>query len=56
MARHELRKVSQSTYILAAVLCGKPQVHPLIASYNDDGTQTASEPWARTLRTLDLID
>ena len=24
MARHELRKVSQSTYILAAVLCGKP--------------------------------
>ena len=32
------------------------QVHPLVACYNDDGSQTASDPWARTLHTLDLTD
>ena len=32
------------------------QVHPLIARYDDEGSQAASEPWTRILRTLDLID
>ena len=32
------------------------QVHPLIARYNDDGTQTPSEPWTQTLHALDLND
>jgi len=32
------------------------QVLPLAAGYGEDGQQMQSDPWLRTLRTLDLID
>ena len=32
------------------------QVQPLIAGYNEDGTQVMSDPWSQTLRALDLND